>query len=477
MSAPIGPNGFDLAALLQSTVDEAASLLPANAAAMYLVASSGELCWTCDSIAANEGLRGMIRGDASDQAVVGRALARRETVAEGGIVGLPMLSQDGVALGVLALFDRGERVLSPRDLALAEAVARHAAFEIEAARLIERLHQADALHRYLLDRLPDGVWAADEHGIFSYLSEGSERLLGYEPDELVGKSSQLVMHESTREAFEEGYRWQVAHPDGEQTYRVNLRHKDGHAVPVELHNIGTPRTDGTYGGGQGSVREMTERDRLEREIRAQAAELAASRERTHLAQELHDSVTQALFSMTITAGAAAMLLERGAPGVDAKLDELSALARDALAEMRSLIFELRPGSLADEGFIPALRKHVAAVQGRTGLAIRLTVDPELPRLSLGVEDALYRIAQEALHNIVKHARAHEVRIDVAHESGGVRMDIRDDGVGFDPRSRTEGLGLAGITARMERLGGTASVTSRPGGGTVVSVRVPVEVSR
>jgi signal transduction histidine kinase len=78
---------------------------------------------------------------------------------------------------------------------------------------------------------------------------------------------------------------------------------------------------------------------------------------------------------------------------------------------------------------------------------------------------------------VKHARAHEVRVDVAHESSSVRMEIRDDGVGFDLRSRIEGLGLAGMSARTERLGGTATVTSTPGGGTVVSVRIPVEVSR
>ena len=260
---------------------------------------------------------------------------------------------------------------------------------------------------FLLDRLPDVIWAAGADRVFTYVSAGSEQLLGYRPEELVGRSSDIVMHESSREAFAEGYRWQVAHPDGDQTYRVNLRHRDGHAVPVELHNIGTP-VNGRYGGGTGSVREMTERDRLEREIRAQAAELAANRERAHLAQELHDSVTQALFSMTITAGAARMLLERDAPGVDAKLDELSGLARDAMAEMRSLIFELRPGSLAEEGFVPSLEKHLAAVQGRTGLVIRLDVDPDLRRLPLSVEDALYRIAQEAIHNVVRHANAREV---------------------------------------------------------------------
>lgn len=175
-----------------------------------------------------------------------------------------------------------------------------------------------------LDRLPDVIWAAGADRIFTYVSAGSEPLLGYRPEELIGRSSDVVMHASSGEAFAEGYRWQIAHPDGDQTYRVNLRHKDGHPVPVELHNVGTP-VNGRYGGGTGSIREISETLRLEREIREQAAELAAGRERARLAQELHDSVTQLLFSMTITAGAARRLLEQDRPGVASKLDELSEL--------------------------------------------------------------------------------------------------------------------------------------------------------
>ena len=322
-----------------------------------------------------------------------------------------------------------------------------------------------------LDRLPDVIWAADADRIFTYVSAGSEALLGYRPGDLIGRSSEIVMHESSRETFQEGYRWQIAHPDGDQTYRVNLRHEDGHPVPVELHNIGTA-VDGRYGGGTGSVREMSERLRLEREIREQAAELAAGRERAHLAQELHDSVSQALFTMTITAGAARMLLEQGKPGVEAKLDELSALAREALGEMRSLIFELRPGNLAEEGFVPALRKHLVAVEGRTGLRIQLRVAPDLPRLPLTAENALYRIAQEAIHNVVKHAHARDVNIRIACRSNCIQMEISDDGAGFDPQRRTDGLGLAGMAVRAERLGGSIRVESAPGRGTVLSVVFP-----
>jgi PAS domain S-box-containing protein len=322
-----------------------------------------------------------------------------------------------------------------------------------------------------LDRLPDVIWAADGDRIFTYLSAGAEEVLGYRPEELVGKSSEIVMHESSREAFEAGYRWQIAHPDGDHTYRVNLRHRDGHAVPVELHNIGTP-LDGRYGGGTGSVREISNTLRLERELQEQAAELAASRERGRLAQELHDSVTQALFTMTITAGAARMLLEKGMPGAEGKLDEISALGREALAEMRSLILELRPVGLADEGFVRALQGHLGDVERRTGLAISLDLGPDLAGLPPPVEDALYRITQEAVHNAVKHARAREIRVRVERTPEAVRLEIRDDGAGFDPRARHGGVGLQGMAGRAARLGGSVKVDASPGRGTVVSAVVP-----
>lgn len=374
--------------------------------------------------------------------------------------------------GVLRLYARAPRRLTAGEDTLLRWIARSAGLAIENARLAASIAEADARHRFLLDRLPDAIWAANGDRIFTYLSAGIEAMLGYAPEELIGRSSSIVMHESSRQAFDDGYRWQIEHPDGDQTYRVNLRHRDGHPVPVELHNIGTP-VDGRYGGGTGSVREISERLRLEREIEQQAADLAASRERAHLAQELHDSVTQALFSMTMTAGAARRLLEQGSPGVEMKLDELSELARDALTEMRSLIFELRPGNLAEEGFELALRNHVTAIQGRTGLIVRLDVDPALGRLPAALEGALYRIVQEAIHNVVKHAGAREVQVRVTRLPGEVRMDVRDDGTGFDAQRQGDGLGLPGMAARAERLGGKLSVESGPGHGTTVSVVLPL----
>jgi signal transduction histidine kinase len=140
--------------------------------------------------------------------------------------------------------------------------------------------------------------------------------------------------------------------------------------------------------------------------------------------------------------------------------------------MRALIFELRPGNLEEHGLIQALRTHSASLSGRIGLPV--VVEGELAdRLPIETEEALYRIAQEALHNVVKHAGAREVRVEVGHRPDGVGLRVIDDGRGFVPDDVPDGyLGLAGMRARAERLGGRLTVTAAPGQGTTIEVVVP-----
>ena len=145
--------------------------------------------------------------------------------------------------------------------------------------------------------------------------------------------------------------------------------------------------------------------------------------------------------------------------------------------MRALIFELRPGNLEQDGLVRALKTHASALQGRLGLPI--VVESDLTdRLPLPAEEVLYRIAQEALHNVVKHAAAHQVRVDVRRDGGGVRLRVEDDGKGFDPSDVPDGhLGLAGMRARADRIGAEFSCASRPGEGTTVEVRMGPEAAR
>ena len=248
-------------------------------------------------------------------------------------------------------------------------------------------------------------------------------------------------------------------------------HRDGRKVPVEVSSLGTT-VDGRFTGIHGSTRDVSVRERLERDLLRQAGELASSQERAHLARELHDSVTQALFSMSLVTRTTELLVDRDPAAAKEKLGSLRDLQREALAEMRALIFELRPGNIEQDGLLPALKTHSAALQGRIGLPIIVTSDV-VDRLPLAVEEVLYRISQEALHNVVKHAGARQVRLEVGRIASGVRLRIQDDGKGFDPTKVPSGhLGLTGMQARADKIGARFSVKSVSGEGTTLEVVVP-----
>lgn len=211
----------------------------------------------------------------------------------------------------------------------------------------------------------------------------------------------------------------------------------------------------------------------------QAHDKARLEERQRLARELHDSVTQALFSISLIARSAEVLLQREgthSAGILEKLADLRQLTQGALAEMRALIFELRPGALEEEGLLEALRKHTAAVQGREMLPVDLEAPAPgaLPRLKPAAEEALYRITQEALHNVVKHARATRAAVCLRVQEGFVFLQVRDDGIGFAMDAVPAGhMGLGTMRQRTEALGGEYEIESRPGGGTMITVRVPL----
>jgi PAS domain S-box-containing protein len=342
----------------------------------------------------------------------------------------------------------------------------------ERERLEAELRESEERYRYLVQASPDLVWMTDAQGRFTFVSDQAEQLLGWRPEQLIGQSfAELAPHNGGRSALAR-FRWLQRRPTEVHRSRMQVRARDGRELAMEITGIGMLAADASFLGAHGAARDVSERDRLERGLRRQAAELASSEERAHLARELHDSVTQALFSMTLISRSIELLLDRDPAAVPGKLASLRDLQREALAEMRALIFELRPGNVEEHGLMQALRTHSASLSGRIGLPV--VVEGELvERPSIEVEETLYRIAQEALHNVVKHAGAREVRLDVRQDGDGVRLRVVDDGRGFDPSSVPDGhLGLAGMRARAERLGGDLLVTAAPGRGTTIEVLVP-----
>jgi signal transduction histidine kinase len=204
----------------------------------------------------------------------------------------------------------------------------------------------------------------------------------------------------------------------------------------------------------------------------QSRENAALEERNRLARNLHDSVSQLLYSLTLMAGSTKKMLERGheLDAIKHSVDRLGDTAHQALKEMRLLLYELRPAVLDSEGLVVALQHRIETVEERLGVKVDLQAS-ELPELANTIEDALYHIALEALNNIVKHSESKIANIKLSYKNGNLVMKISDEGVGFDTNQPHRGLGLINMQERGQMLGGEVVIDSKPGKGTRVTAKV------
>ncbi len=220
-------------------------------------------------------------------------------------------------------------------------------------------------------------------------------------------------------------------------------------------------------------------------------QIAVLKERQRLARDLHDSVTQLIFSITLIAQSVAPAWRRDPAEGERRIQRLLELSQSALAEMRTLLAELRPPDpppltpgpvpstvqVQRDGLVAALYNHIAHL-GRDGLPVKLNAAGYV-RQPLELEEALYRIAQEALNNVVKQACAQSVELTLLVDPQLVQLKVVDDGAGFIPKPSSNstdktkgGLGLTSMRDRAEALGGTVQLTTFPGSGTSVTVTIP-----
>jgi signal transduction histidine kinase len=204
-------------------------------------------------------------------------------------------------------------------------------------------------------------------------------------------------------------------------------------------------------------------------------ELSIVEERNRIAAELHDAVTQKLFSLRLTADAASALLERDPARAAEELATVRKLAAEASAELRAIVVGHRPADLAGDGLDNALRKQMELLDRVHEPAVRYSGADCVLALTEVRQEAVYRIAQEAMHNALRHAGASRIDVTLQPDNGNVVLEVTDDGVGFEPADRADRrLGLVSMRERARKAGGAFAVTSTPGGGTTVRLAVPIE---
>ena len=215
------------------------------------------------------------------------------------------------------------------------------------------------------------------------------------------------------------------------------------------------------------------RRNLELQKRTQDAEIAALEERSRIAREIHDGIAQSIYMLGLNLETCVDLAERGQADLKERLRALVPLAKETLLETRHYIFDLKPMLSGQKGLVAMAENQIKEFSTVAGMPAELAVDGEEQTVSLTVASGLYRILQEAMANVLKHARASEVRVAIGFEPAAVRITVTDNGTGFDERDHPGGYGLANMRQRAGEMGGEFRIASAPGEGTSVQVTLPL----
>lgn len=328
---------------------------------------------------------------------------------------------------------------------------------------------------------PVAIVSFDSDGIIRTWNPAAERIFGWKAAEVLGRLPHDVDQELEKACH-------IPPEEGAETIRGRefaRRRRDGSVAHVELSAAPLHDGEGNASGRMAMFADITKRKRAEEALEKAKANLEtlsrrllATRESElrRIARELHDEIGQGLTAVKLEIEAARRTWERAA--LSLRLDDGVALIDHLLQSVRTLSLDLRPAALDELGLVAALRAHVQALAARAGLAVHFQAD-ELPRSQTAeVEIACFRIAQEAMTNIVRHARAAAVEIELRHAGGEVRLLVSDNGAGFDAtmaNARADqgvSFGLLSMRERAQLAGGRFSCTSHAGRGTTVEAYLP-----
>lgn len=334
----------------------------------------------------------------------------------------------------------------------------------------EALQASERRYRELFENANDVVYTADLTGTFTSFNHAAEELTGYRREEAGKKTFEDVVAPEYLPIVRENLERKLSGEAERTRYEVEIVRKDGRRVPVEVHSA-LIYEDGRPVGVHGIARDMTDRKQAEQALRQLNERMEDEAKR--IAHALHDEVSGLLGSVHLAIAECARELP-----VDKRdhLHPVKQLLGEIEDQIRGLSRELRPTILDDLGLLPALEFLADGISKRNGvkITVRGSVSEQLPS---NAATALYRIAQEALTNVMRHAKATEAQVEVLHDKDTLLYSIRDNGVGFDvpevlSRRGERGLGLIGIRERVSALGGSLVIRSTPGQGTelVVTIR-------
>jgi PAS domain S-box-containing protein len=333
-----------------------------------------------------------------------------------------------------------------------------------------------------LENAVEGIARVDTQGRYLSVNPAYAGMLGYHPGELVGMDWQPTVHPEDLEETRAAHRRMLG--EGRAEAEVLGVRKDRSTFWKQVVMVKAQSEQGDWAGHHCFAKDITDRKLAEEAMRDYAERLQVlsrrvvevqEEERRHLARELHDEIGQILTAIGINLQT---LKRTCGTAMLPHLEECIGIIRRAIEQVRHLSLDLRPAMLDDLGLVATLRWYLDRQAQRVGYRAQFAADPAEVRLTPAVATAAFRVAQEALTNVARHARARRVWVRLRSRDGALRLVVCDDGAGFDPEAtlrrgvRGEGIGLLGMRERAALLGGRIEIRSAPGRGTVVRLTLP-----
>lgn len=342
----------------------------------------------------------------------------------------------------------------------------------------EALRQSEERYRELFENSRDAIYVHDLSGRYTSVNRAAEELSGYSREEILGQSfEKFIAPEDLPQVREHLCR--KLGSQGETTYEIGIRTKDGRTIPVEVSSRLIYQNDIPI-GIQGTARDVTERRRAQEALEQFSRRLisAQEEERQRIARELHDEIGQALTAVRLNLKAlqSSCRTPESLPYIEENINVVD----EAVRLVSDLSFDLRPSLLDDLGLVAAVQWYVAQCGRRSGLKTDLRCDslPLERRLPRSVETAAFRILQEALTNILRHAQATHVAVKLQLVDGRLILTVSDDGIGFEhalgQKMPASTLGLRGMQERAVALNGRLDIESTISGGTRIRASLPFE---
>lgn len=417
-------------------------------------------------------------------------------------MGVPLVVSGNV-IGLYSVDKAEPNFFQTEHARLAETLAARAASAIQNAQLFEQsqryvseleeiiiereraevaLRESEERYRELFENAKDAIYVHDLEGTYLKINLAAEELSGYSREEIVGHNYAEFIAPEHVNFVRKRFCAKLAQ-QGETSYEVDVITKDKRRVPVEVSSRAIYE-NGQIVGVQGMARDITERKLAQDALQVFSRQLieAQEDERRRIARELHDQIGQILTAVKMNLYAVQQFCQ--GPAASSHLKDNIEAVDEALRLVRDLSIELRPPVLDDLGLVTALNWYVDRYTNRTGLDVEVVMELPDPneRFSRDLETACFRIAQGALTNVVRHANATRVTVQINKNANNLVLVVKDNGVGFDPKSlrkrapRAATLGLVSMQERAHAAGGDIEIKSAPRKGTEIRFTVPLESS-